>query len=164
MRPHPNCSAQNADKNVHCQECDKPLLSTQSPQPAPSPTRSRPVVPLVLGSLGAALILIAVFLPLADDVKFADCMPSIWYALIVLPIVGFIALLMRAYMGTMIVVVIISAFIWIGYAGIKESDLFPETRIGTGGVLMIIGAVLLYAGSISGKLLDKRKKARGKDA
>jgi hypothetical protein len=164
MRLCPMCSAEDVGENVHCQEFGKPLRSTQSPQPTASSTRSRPMAPLALGSIGAALILVAVFLPLAGGIKFADCMPSIWHVLIVLPILGFIALLMRAYMGTMIVVVIISAFIWIGYAGIKESDLFPETRMGAGGVLMIIGAVLLYAGSISGKLLDKRKKARGKDA
>ncbi len=138
-----------------------------SPQPSQSiasSTRSRPMAPLALGSIGAVLVVLSVFLPLADDVRFADCMPSIWHALIVLPVIGFVALLVRAYIGALVAVVIISAFIWIGYAGIRESDLFPENRMGAGGVLMIIGAVLLYAASVSGKLMDKRKKARGKDA
>jgi hypothetical protein len=119
---------------------------------------------LALGSIGAALVLLSVFLPFAGGIKVSDCMPSIWHYVIVLPVIAFVALLMRAYIGTMVVVIIISAFIWIGYAGIKESDLFPETRIGAGGIVMIIGAVLLYAASVSGKLLDKRTKTRGKDA
>jgi hypothetical protein len=179
----PGCGTQCSEEATFCHKCGRSLRGGTS-VPAPGAVASNPLTrPLLLGAAGAVLALVGVFMPfirvpLLGGVSYLRLDSTKGLLVVAAAVLGGGALIARVYSFSML-----SA---IGAAGLTGYDLYDAissierakggdnvenigeaiasvSQIAPGGIVIVLGAVLLFVASVWAADLEKRQKAAGGD-
>ena len=176
----PDCGAKYAEGAQFCHKCGRPLRGGTR-APAPVAATSNPLTkPFLLGAAGAVLALLGVFMPfvrvpLLGGVNYLRLDSTKGLLIVAAAVLGGGALIARVYKFSTLVamgaVALTGRDLYDAISGIEKAkggdslgqSLASTVQIAPGGIVIILGAILLFVASVWAADLEKRRSGAGVD-